>query len=590
MLRFDDGAPDNTVRSLLRGLGIEAHFQPIARLSDGHIVGYESLIRGSQATRLKTPDELFQAMGDAGHSIEFEETCLRVGVRDWSKLAIPSRLFVNFSATALMEMMDRMSLDNVLGGLRELGVAPEAVVIEVTEHERLTDLSCFLDAATRLREFGVRFALDDFGDGRSSLRLWAELRPEIVKIDKYFIKDVHNEAVKVQTLRGLKRFAELFSTKMVAEGIETADELKVLRDLGVEYGQGYYLGCPVARPETRISPRALETLSNGDIAILPEMTHAGGGDFTMERLVESVAPVDPATVVDDLAVLFSNNDDLRAVAVVAGEKPVGLVNRQSFLNQYAKPYFKELFGRKPCLTVANMSPLQVDRNTGIEGATQILTSSDQHYLTEGFIVTDGGRYLGLATGTQLVRVVTESRIESARHANPLTFLPGNIPISENISRLLQRRNEFVACYGDLNDFKPFNDQYGYWRGDEMIRLVARTLVAHCDPRRDFVGHVGGDDFVVLFQSSDWMPRCEQVLEVFNKKALELYDAEALERGGIEAEDRYGVRRFFKFTTLAIGAVRIRPGRFTQPEQVASAAATAKFKAKHSSVALVVDIP
>jgi diguanylate cyclase (GGDEF)-like protein len=230
----------------------------------------------------------------------------------------------------------------------------------------------------------------------------------------------------------------------------------------------------------------------------------------------------------------------------------------------------------------------LDRHTGLDAMTAILTATDQRYLTEGFIITEGGRYLGLGTGEQLVRVVTEVRIEAARHANPLTFLPGNIPISEHITRLLAGNSEFVACYGDLNDFKPFNDHYGYWRGDEMIRLVARTLIANCDPRRDFVGHVGGDDFVVLFQSDDWMNRCERIVAAFNDKARELFDQQALDLGGIEADDRHGVRRFFPFTTLSMGAVPVHPGKFERAEQVASAAAAAKHKAKVSSRGLAVE--
>src|SRR6202022_2619470 len=130
---------------------------------------------------------------------------------------------------------------------------------------------------------------------------------------------------------------------------------------------------------------------------------------------------------------------------------------------------------------------------------------------DGFVLVDAGRYVGLGTAEQLVRSVTEMRIEAARHANPLTFPPGNIPISEHIARLLSARISFTACYCDLNNFKPYNDQYGYWRGDEMIRLAAGVISGSCDARRDFVGHVGGHDFVVLFQSADWDRRCAQIL-------------------------------------------------------------------------------
>jgi len=333
---------------------------------------------------------------------------------------------------------------------------------------------------------------------------------------------------------------------------------------------------------------AAAVIASAEISVLPELTRAAGADFTVERLVVQAPHKSPDLPIDDIARAFADDPTLRAIALVTAGRPVGLLNRQAFVDRYAKPYFKELYGRKPCLLFANTTPLILDRHTGIDALTAVLTSSDQRYLTEGFIVTEGGQYLGLGTGEQLVRVVTEVRIEAARHANPLTFLPGNIPISEHIARLLASGGEFVACYADLNDFKPYNDHYGYWRGDEMIRLVARTLAAHCDPRRDFIGHVGGDDFVVLFQSNDWLDRCERIVAGFNAAARGLFDDTALARGGIEAEDRHGVMRFFQCTTLSIGAVPVGPGVFSRPEQVASAAASAKHKAKMSSLGLAVE--
>jgi diguanylate cyclase (GGDEF)-like protein len=576
-----------TVGQILARKALQARYQPIIWLKNGNVMGHESLIRGPVDCPLHLPDALFRTARVEDLSFELEQACLREGLRSWAKHAQDKRLFLNLSAHALVEMVDRLSLSGVQRALDAAGVAPAALVIEITEHEHVTDLPHLIEVASGLRAQGLRFALDDFGDGRSSLRLWAELRPEIVKIDKYFIHDVHNQAVKVQTLKGLTRLAETFGTVLVAEGIESEAELKIVRDLGIELGQGYLLGRPSPVPAMAVLPRAGEIIASSEIAVLPEMTRAAGAEFTAERLAVNVPTLGPEVTIDDVAKAFAMDPTLRAMALVEDGRPVGLLNRQAFVDRYARPYFKELYGRKPCMLFANTTPLILDKHTGIDAMTAVLTSSDQRYLTEGFIVTEGGRYRGLGTGEQLVRVVTEIRIEAARHANPLTFLPGNIPISEHIGRLLASGGEFVACYGDLNDFKPYNDHYGYWRGDEMIRLVARTLVSHCDPRRDFVGHVGGDDFVVLFQSDDWLDRCERIVTAFNEKALQLFDEDAQLRGGIEAEDRYGVRRFFNCTTLSIGAVPVRPGAFSQPEQVASAAAAAKHKAKLSCIGLAI---
>ncbi len=575
---------------VLRGEGLVAHLQPLVAMADGSVIAHESLIRGPEGSALRSPEALLRLARETACSAAFEEVCLRAGIRDWARCGARGRLFVNLSANALVQMLVRVSADALMRELSANGLAPSALVIEITEHEHVGDLPRLLAAASELRAHGIQFALDDFGDGRSSLRLWAELRPEFVKIDKYFVRNLNTESVKVQTVRGLMGFAEVFGTKLVAEGIETEEELRVVRDLGIHYGQGYFLGRPQATLTNEISLDAERVLKSLLIAVLPESPRAAGKHFTIEQLLERVPPLPPDTPVDELARMFARQDALRAVALVQDDRPVGLVHRQAFIDQYAKPYFKEIYGRKPGLLFANTNPLLLDRHTGIDGATEVLTSADQRYLVEGFIVTEGGRYIGLGTGQHLVRVVTEARIEAARHANPLTFLPGNIPIREHISRLLTSGGEFVACYGDLNDFKPFNDVYGYWRGDEMIRLLARTFVAHCDPQRDFVGHVGGDDFVVLFQSTDWMERCELAVTVFNERARDLFDSEAVERGGIEAEDRHGVKRFFKCTTLSIGAVRVRPGRFKHAEEVASAAASAKSRAKHTAMALAVELP
>lgn len=585
---LDEALRVQTVTQVLARKALQAHYQPIAELKTGAIVGHESLIRGPLDSPLQFPDALFTAARSEGLTIELERACLIEGLRSWACHPQDKRLFVNLSAQTLVTMVDQMSLSGVMQALQDLAIAPSALVIEITEHERVTDMPRLIKVGTDLRAAGLRFALDDFGDGRSSLRLWAELRPEIVKIDKYFVHDVHTNAIKVQTLKGLTRLAETFGTLLVAEGIENDAELKIVRDLGIDFGQGYFLGRPGPAPADAILQAAAAAIASSEIAVLPEMTRAASADFTVQRLALYVPPLTSEATNEDVSNAFSRDPALRSIALVDNGKPIGLLNRQSFVDRYAKPFFREVYGRKPCILFANTTPLILDKYTGLDALTAVLTSADQRYLSEGFIVTEGGRYFGLGTGEQLVRVVTEVRIEAARHANPLTFLPGNIPISEHIERLLEGKGQFVACYADLNDFKPYNDHYGYWRGDEMIRLVARTLISHCDSRRDFVGHVGGDDFVVLFQSDDWMDRCEAIVTMFNDKARGLFDDEALQRGGIEAEDRHGVVRFFNFTTLSIGAVPVRPDLFHKAEQVASAAAAAKHKAKLQHLGVAVE--
>ena len=587
LLGSETGDGSGPLSRLLRDRALRPVFQPIVSMVDGSIYAHEALIRGPLGMPLHTPDALLAAARKEGLLLAFEIACVVAALERWAALQQPGRLFVNLSASALLQWVRERSTDALLESIRKRGLQPRMLVIEITEHEQVADVEALAQVVHQFHAAGVMLALDDFGDGRSSLRLWSELQPDIVKIDKYFTRDLSRHAKKLQTLRALLQIAEVFGSSLVAEGIETAEDLRVVRDLGVSLGQGFFMGRPDPAPREQIEAAALQVLRDQRIAVMPTMRTASVPGRLKEVFMIQAPTVTSRTVHDELAALFEARPELHAAAIVDDEVPIGLIDRRQFMERYARRYFKELYGKKPCITFANLSPRLIERDHDIEQLVGILTSQDQRYLMEGFIVTDNGRYVGLGTGDHLVRMVTESRIEAARHANPLTFLPGNIPITEHIERLLASGGEFVACYGDLNNFKPFNDHYGYWRGDEMIRLMAGLALGHCDAQRDFVGHVGGDDFILLFQSDDWERRCERLVADFNARAVTLYDEACRAAGGIEAEDRHGVVRFFPFTSLSIGAVRIRKGQYRTAELVASAAAAAKHEAKLAGAGLVV---
>ncbi|WP_198972400.1 phosphodiesterase [Xylophilus sp. ASV27] len=576
------------VARLMRYHQLHAVFQPLADLRTGAVYGHEALIRGPVDTPLHAPDALLALARRAGIPQAFELFCLRTVLADWHRACGTGRLFVNIGADALVQAVRRHGPDALLRALRTARVDPRQLVLEITEHERVPDLEALREVARQVHACGAMLALDDFGDGHSSLRLWSELRPDFVKIDKYFTRGIglqeggsalHGGPEKIQVLRAIQGIANIFGTRLVAEGIETVQELCALRELGISHGQGYLLGRPAMAPRLRLEAAATAALATGP-AMPPAFPQRPARPGVLRGLTLIDAPaLAPGTSHNELAGLFHARHNLHAVALVDGDRPVALVNRQHFMDHYATLFFREVHGKKPCITHANRSPRVIELDDDIDELIAILTSHDQRYLNDGFIVTEQGRYVGLGTGEQLVRSVTEARIEAARHANPLTLLPGNIPINLHIERLLGSGTPFVACHADLNDFKPFNDHYGYWRGDEMIRLAARLALAHADPQRDFVGHVGGDDFMVLFQSPDWRERCERIVDGFAQQALALFDPEARAAGGIHGEDRDGQPRFFPCTTLSIGAVPVGRGAFRHADEVASLAALAKHDAK-----------
>ncbi|HQN42131.1 MAG TPA: GGDEF domain-containing protein, partial [Pseudomonadales bacterium] len=132
---------------------------------------------------------------------------------------------------------------------------------------------------------------------------------------------------------------------------------------------------------------------------------------------------------------------------------------------------------------------------------------------------------------------------------------------------------------DIDHFKPFNDLHGYSRGDEVIKRLAELAVQHCDSERDLIGHIGGDDFVLVLCSADWHERCERLLSAFKEAALEFSSSEEQAAGGIWSEDRRGQKQFFPLLGLSIGVVLPDPARCHSHHDVAALAAKAKHQAK-----------
>lgn len=558
-------------------------FQPIHRLDDGALFAHEALmrIRGHEVSPLTVLDQA-RASGRLG---QVETLAARTAACHFDAAA-PGHLFVNLSSHALLQGAIRPQ--QVLDSLSAGGLDLSRVVVELTERDIVEDVQQLAEAVAFLRARGVRLALDDFGNGHSNFELWHELAPAFVKIDRFLIDGVSQGPSKLAIVKALVDVSHSLGTELVAEGIERASDLALVRDLGIQYAQGYLLARPGVELRRTPDP-TIVALDTRKLPIRPAPARVESVRKLAAHHLLIDVPAVPASAtqrtVDDL---FRRHPDAHALAIIdESERPVGLINRRIFVERMARPYARELSTRASCIAVMHAKPVVCDIQDGIADLADILRGEDQRYLADGFVITEGGRYRGLGTGEALVRRVTELRIEAARYANPLTLLPGNIPLTEHIGRLLHAGVHFVVAYGDLNHFKPFNDQYGYFRGDRMIQLAADVHRRHCDPMCDFLGHVGGDDFVVVFQSDDWRARCDAIVQQFNDEARALFDPADLGRGHLQAEDRLGRLGVFPLSTLSVGALVVEPRRFRHAEEVASLAAAAKRRAKREGVSVEV---
>lgn len=136
-----------------------------------------------------------------------------------------------------------------------------------------------------------------------------------------------------------------------------------------------------------------------------------------------------------------------------------------------------------------------------------------------------------------------------------------------------------SCYSNTGGRRPYNDVYGYGEGDKVIKLIAEILRSNVHPSIDFIGHVGGDDFIVVFSGDNWMERCRSILHDFEHQIPDLYSDEDILRGGILSHSREGDERFFPIMTLSIGAVIPNTTQSITHDDVANMASQAKHHAK-----------
>ncbi|MEO1767736.1 GGDEF domain-containing protein [Thiobacter aerophilum] len=572
-----DDASLRILREILAHERLSAVFQPIIDLGSGAIQGFEGLIRGPSNTPLQSPLALFGVAQRHGLNLELERVCRKVVIASFAAQDLPGRLFLNVDPECLLS--PGFTRGETLRLLEAVDLSPDRIIIELTEHRPTLDYGVLRAATDHYREMGFTIAIDDLGEGFSGLRLWSELRPAFVKVDRHFVEGVNRDPVKLKFLESIQRIAEHAQSTVIAEGIETEAELLTVRELGIALGQGYVIARPTATPAATVPPDVTRMLVKPtSSAVRPNgpLLRATVGSLLLE------APaVSPATPSCEVQRLFTMHRDLPALPVVENEIPIGLINRYRFLELASQRFFFELHGRKPCRNLMDTQPLVVDRQMSIQELSHLVVTSDRRYLADGFIITEQGRYAGIGTGHDLVHRITELQITAARYANPLTLLPGNVPISEHTNRLLQSQIPFTIAYADLNAFKAFNDRYGYRQGDEVIQALARLLGKHSNPDKDFIGHIGGDDFIVLFQSSDWERRCHAVVAEFVQEVAPLLRAEDLANGGYVMEDRQGRPVFHPLVSVAIGCVEVVPGVFHTEHELADVAAEAKRAAKRA---------
>lgn len=553
---------------------INTHFQPIISSYGQSIFAYEALSRGPADSHLSSPVQLFEEAKTSQQLFALESVCRSRAIENFSHQRLPGKLFLNVTPETLLQPDHHKGL--TLDLLNNYGLRPDQVVIEITEHSPTHDYELMRHAVRHYQGEGFSIALDDLGAGYSSLRLWSELQPEYVKIDRHFVSGIETDKVKRDFVRSIIEIARSVNSGVVAEGIETRQEFEVLSEIGVDYLQGYYFARPHPQPVRELSPTTHKIWKQ-----IRENREMYKDDGQIGRLKLDIPPVAPETLVEDVVDIFEQNEHWFSVPVVAGGVPVGIVKRSRLLQKLSKAFGRDLYSKKPVSQIMEQRFMTVERHMRMEKVSQLVTQRNRNCLEEDFVITENGYYYGVGQVIDLLKMITEMQLKSAQNSNPLTGLPGNVLIQEHIDQLIASKTPFVTCYFDLDNFKPYNDQYGYAKGDDILLSVSQLLKKHSHPQLDFVGHVGGDDYVVIFQSPGWQGYVQAALEEFSLSRRSFYSEDHLGDSGIWAEDRFGEKRFFGLMSISVAAIDSESADFGSAKEIACQLSHIKHEAKHT---------
>jgi len=237
--------PSNTemLAELFNGGALAAVYQPIVGLADGHVIGYEALARPAHVGATDSVESLFGMARQTGRIRELDWLCRRVAVGNASLLPDGATLFVNSSMTALLDPLH--DVDQLLLLLRWAQWPAARMVLELGQHEAIPDLPRLLEVLTRYRAAGIRFAVDDVGEGHATLPLLAAVRPEFVKVARSLTMTASREASRT-AIEAALAFGRSSGATTIAEGVENQFAADQMQAIGIEFGQGFGLAKPTA--------------------------------------------------------------------------------------------------------------------------------------------------------------------------------------------------------------------------------------------------------------------------------------------------------------------------------------------------------
>ncbi|MDC7226006.1 MAG: EAL and GGDEF domain-containing protein [Spirochaetales bacterium] len=534
-------------------------FQPIVNIHTGATHGFEALLRGYEEAGFTSIQNLFnEAYADEVlYSLDLHLREKALSALYSNPAFAGMKLFYNIDNRVLE--MPNYNQGNTEKFLKENNLFPLNFCIELSEQHEFSSYNHTHQILRDYKEQNYRIAIDDFGTGYSGLTLLYHCEPDYIKIDRFFIENINADSRKKFFVANVVNLAHMMGINVIAEGIETAEEFFVCREIGCDFIQGYLIQKPC--PEINLLlieyPEVLELAGR-------HLRNDSGDKDLILREIKYIQPITLDCSAEEILEVFRNDLTVHNLPVLsASMEPLGILREDDLKKYVFSPYgisilqhksssqgLESLIFRSPVMEVFN----------SIEKILELYSMNEN---IESVIITENGLYQGILDSSAILRILSEKQISIARDQNPLTKLPGNSSITEYLTGIVKDHTDGHICvYFDFDNFKPFNDKYGFRQGDRIIRLFADLLKEHWEVHKAFTGHLGGDDFVLFYSDRDHnieniLSEIRKLIQRFEEDVLPFYNSEDRKNGYITSKSRSGRKKQFPLLTISAGIVYLR---------------------------------
>ena len=532
---------------------LDIAFQPILNMHTGRLYAVEALLRRVQDVGFNTIHELF-------------DTAFKENMLYSLDLALRKKALIKFTTIEGYETIKLFyNLDNRLFSmpdfktgntqelLEKLNLKKENLCFEISERHEFDSDANLERLVSHYKDGGFSVAIDDFGVGYSGYKLLYHFTPDVIKIDRFFLASIEKDMKKKTMVRSITQLAIQLGVKVIAEGVETKAELLTCKEIGCHLVQGYYVQYPTCDTNEIVEVYA-------DIKKLFKQEKRQKLT-AIDPYIQKIEPLSCSAKAADVLEFFQNNVKREVLPMVDDHgEPVGVIEERAVKQYLFSPYGHSLFLNNANETTKVKSIVKhypvIDVNANIDVIIELYT---QNMDGLGVIITKDTKYYGFLDTLSMVGMMNEQNLINARDQNPLTKLPGNKKIDDFVMHSLSSEKSYILCYFDLDNFKPFNDLYGFRNGDRVLQLFADILKRSL-PKSYFKGHIGGDDFFIAVECKH---KCESyikeiidVVKQFKYEVKAFYTLQDRDNGYIMSINRDDETKKFKLLTVSASVIQL----------------------------------